>query len=77
MTRVQKMVASFQQMAPMIKLLLGSFGGAKAAAKSLRNNPNKQSYYPRRKRRSKRKRSLNKYRTSSGKKWTPKGRKQR
>lgn len=34
MTRVQKMVASFQQMAPMLKLLMGSFGG-KAAAKSL------------------------------------------
>jgi hypothetical protein len=34
MTRVQKMVSSFQQMAPMLKLLMGSFGG-KAAAKSL------------------------------------------
>jgi hypothetical protein len=34
MTRVQKMVSSFQQMAPMLKLLMGSFG-AKAAAKSV------------------------------------------
>lgn len=35
MTRVQKMVSSFQQMAPMLKLLMGSFG-AKAASKSLK-----------------------------------------
>ncbi|WP_258525854.1 aminotransferase [Paenibacillus sp. YN15] len=34
MTRVQKMVSSFQQMAPMLKLLMGSFG-AKAAANSV------------------------------------------
>lgn len=33
MTKVQKFMASFQQMAPMIKLLMSSFGsGAKAAA---------------------------------------------
>lgn len=34
MTRVQKVVSSFQQMAPMLKLLMSSFG-AKAAAKSV------------------------------------------
>lgn len=32
MTKVQKFIANFQQMAPMIKLLMSSFGGAAKAA---------------------------------------------
>jgi hypothetical protein len=75
MTRVQKVVASFQQMAPMIKLLLGSFGGAKASANSL-GSFDSDSYKPRR-RAKKGKRKLKKYRTNSGKTWTPKSRKRR
>lgn len=38
MTRVQKMVSSFQQMAPMLKLLMGSFGGAKTASSTRKSS---------------------------------------
>lgn len=77
MTRVQKMVASFQQMAPMFKLLLGSFGGGKASANSLGSFDDSDSYKPRRHKAKKGKRKLKKYRTKSGKTWTPKSRKRR
>lgn len=69
MTRVQKVVASFQQMAPMLKLLAGSFGG-KAAAKSLSSEDRP---YPRRKRARKKKRgSARSHYSGAGRTWTPK-----
>lgn len=50
MTRVQKMVQSFQQVAPMIKLLMGSF--AKASTARAGNNPKWSKKSSKRKRRS-------------------------
>ncbi len=79
MTRVQKMVSSFQQMAPMLKLLMGSFGG-KAASKSLDFDDLDR---PRRKRaRKKGKNTGRKVRrkgsgSGSGSTWTPKRKKVR
>lgn len=76
MTRVQKMVSSFQQMAPMLKLLMGSFG--KASAKSLKDGGG----YSRRKRRSKSrknggKRPLKKYGARTGRTGSTTGKKRR
>jgi hypothetical protein len=77
MTRVQKVVTSFKQMAPMLKLLMGSFG-AKAAAKSLDGDGLGGLGKRRRKRRRKSGGSkLKKYRSTKGKIWAPKGRKRR
>jgi hypothetical protein len=73
MTRVQKMVSSFQQMAPMLKLLMGSFGGAKAAANSLKDGGG----YSRKRTRRKGKKPIKKHRTTSGKSKVYKGRKKR
>lgn len=55
MTKVQKFIANFQQMAPMIKLLMGSFGGG---AKATAANANLGDYdgLPRGKRRKRRRR---------------------
>lgn len=77
MTRVQKMVSSFQQVAPMLKLLIGSFASAKASAKSFSGNDLGGSTYSRRKRRRKSRRGLKKYRPPAGKTWTRTGKKRR
>lgn len=79
MTRVQKMVSSFQQMAPMLKLLMGSFGGAKASSKAVGGDDLDGLAYPRRRRRKKsKKRTVKNYRPAgAGKTWTRKGRKRR
>lgn len=53
MTRVQKMVSSFQQMAPMLKLLMGSFGGGAKAASNSMSSGGYSETRPRRKKRTK------------------------
>jgi hypothetical protein len=76
MTRVQKVVSSFQQMAPMLKLLMGSFAGAKASAKSVGGKYDGLAY-PKRKRRKNTKRTLKKRNPTASQTWTRKGKKRR
>lgn len=72
MTRVQKMVSSFQQMAPMLKLLMGSFG-AKAASKSLKSG----GYSRKRSKRRNSRKPVKKYRPSSSRSKSYKSKKRR
>jgi hypothetical protein len=48
MTRVQKIVGTFQQMQPMFKLILGSFGGKAATKNNDESSTTRPSRSPRR-----------------------------
>jgi hypothetical protein len=63
MTKVNKMMQSFQQMAPMIKLLLGSF----MKGKKTDSDDYSDSYRPRRKRRRRRRKTSSKRKTQKKK----------
>lgn len=74
MTRVQKLMQTFQQMAPMVKLLLGTFKGGQATATSNSFEGDGLAPVRRKRRRRSRKRSSSSRKPSGSKVWSASGR---